>query len=360
MPKLDLNLDACRQMSIILHRIRKAIREELRTQQQGSIDTILPATVRSYLEQRQEREASIKWDLAESSDLLDYAGFGELFEIVSAIPGCLRRFAHLAADPAILHIRFLELQTIENRVAFARPVTEADLSFLLSFDDRLKRSLSAEPDTRHPEPPACDSTVETAAVNEPPRPAPPSTHAKARQLSPRDTESAGLLGVAASAPPEPSDTDLSTPDQKVEPAVPARQRSRAQQNVAAAVAPEASASSAEGTRAPLDSALFAEDDDQILGMLYREVTTLADALSTANITAMGTPSWERIRESGWYRKRFSSLGLKAVSDFYELLDKSRQLLSEGGSRSELREYLRDHSFPKVVLTLRSVFHTLLQ
>ena len=42
-----------------------------------------------------------------------------------------------------VRIRFLELDTILNRIAYARPISESELGFLVTFADRLKKTASA-------------------------------------------------------------------------------------------------------------------------------------------------------------------------------------------------------------------------
>lgn len=103
------------------------------------------------------------------------------------------------------------------------------------------------------------------------------------------------------------------------------------------------------------AALEARDDAYLLDALYREVTQLADALSTANPGEMRAHVWEQVRESDWYTDRFTALALRPVSDFFELFEAGRQLLLGGASKSQLQDYLKERNFPKVVLSLRPVF-----
>jgi hypothetical protein len=330
MGKLDLNLDAYRQISVILHRVRKLIREELRAVHGDDFEASIPNETLELLRDRQELEASINWSLNEPADVLDFAGFSDLHEILAFQGALLKRFAHLASDPKVLHIRFLELQTIQDRIAFARPISESDLSFLISFEDRMKKSLGAAPT-----PPAAKAATPEARgkVAEPPAAAPPPVPEAERVQRTATQAATKTVGRAAAASQSASAKEAAQTAQR-----------RIEVVKTAQSAPDSVA-----------GALDVEDDENVLSALYREVTTMADALSSANLAAMQTSVWERVRDSSWYQRRFASLGLKPVSEFFDLLDGGRRVLANGGSRNELREYLKDHNFPKVVLALRAVF-----
>lgn len=101
--------------------------------------------------------------------------------------------------------------------------------------------------------------------------------------------------------------------------------------------------------------LLAEDDTQgILTALYHEITVTADGL-----WGSGTPPmprvWERVRESEWYRVSFVPLNLKPVSDFYGVAETAREKLLSGGSRNQIQDYLREHNFAQLLLSLRDLF-----
>lgn len=107
----------------------------------------------------------------------------------------------------------------------------------------------------------------------------------------------------------------------------------------------------------LDDALGARDDVGVLGALYREITAAAEGVWNDG-AASDLPVWEKVRESAWYRDRFSGLGLRVVSNFYDLLQSARQRMSEGGSRTDVQEFLKEHNFAQVLLDLREVFRPL--
>jgi hypothetical protein len=332
MTKLDTNLDACQMSSEILLRLRKILRESLRTIHGKEWEaTGIPADIREYLTQRQAREASINWNLSDAVDILDFAGFVDLYEVMAANPQALQRLLPLAPDASVLRIRFLELDTILSRIAYARPISESELGFLVTFEDRLKKTASA------PAP----------AVEEVPAAPPP---------KPGRTAAAPTPPPKAAAPPPPP----AAPTPKG--GTPAPQPKAAPQKPPPLPAPEpapepAPVPVAAGPVGPqeLDSAIKRNDNKVILTALYQEVTALADGLWNGSVASLQARAWEQVRESQWYHDRFGKLGLRPISDFFGLFDAAKGKTGAGTSRNDLQEFLKDHNFVQVLLALKDLF-----
>ena len=346
MTKLDTNLDACQLSGEILMRLRKIIREGLRNAYGKTWEEIgVPGDIREFLIQRQAREASINWNLSDSVDTLDFAGYLNLYDIISATPHLLQRFLPLAPDAHVLRIRFLELDTILNRIAYCRPISESDLGFLVSFEDRLKKTPATVP-----------VAVEEEAVPPAPVPAPVRPAARPTQAA------------VAKAPPAPSADRPAGPEAKPEPP-PAATPQPAEQSTPSqpAMQPLPEAPATEPQRTPpavaaalvgpqeLETALKRGDNKTVLTALYQEVTSLADGLWNGAVTSLQARTWENVRESQWYRERFAKLGLKPISDFFGLFDTAKEKMLAGTSRNELQEFLKEHSFVQVLLALKELF-----
>jgi ABC-type transporter Mla MlaB component len=342
--KLEINLDACRLSSEILRRLRTIVRDTLRTLFGDDwITAGVPSELWQNLSRRQAREASINWNLSDDVDILDYAGFADLYDLIVTHEPLLERFLNLAPDASVLRIRFLELDTIISRIAYARPVTETELGFLASFDERLKR--------------AGDGAGAAPRGARAPTRARPPAPAQAAPVQPPMPE-APPAPIAKVAPPQPAEA--------VEPAVPAapppKPARKAQAEAAKAEAPEAApavAAPAKGGRQvgarELDAALKKADDKQILGALYHEITRLADGLWNGDVGALTAGTWNTVRESAWYKERFSKLGLRPLSDFYGLFESVRDKAHNGASRNEQQDFLKDHNFVQVLLALKELF-----
>ncbi|MGE5235456.1 MAG: hypothetical protein ACM3O7_03785 [Acidobacteriota bacterium] len=338
MPKLDLNLDAYRLVAECLFRIRHVLRDALHSAHGDAWDEAgIPPELHGHLSQRRAREASINWHLTDSCDLLDYAGFANIYDVIAANPELTGRFASLAPDPNVLRIRFLELDTILNRIAYVRSVSETEMGFLVSFDERLRRLASEAPDARRidKERPASPPAQASARGPEPtvapaqhaPTPVPKQPETGASKERERDKGKAKEPTPAPAEEVSAKDSGRTTPRDKAD----------------------------AGTNGKaIEAALRDGDEGSLLSALYREITALADGLWSQ--AAPGPPKvWEQIRESDWYRAQFAKLGLKPVSDFYVLVDEARERLLAGTSRSDLQEFLKERNFAQVLLALRELF-----
>jgi hypothetical protein len=332
MTKLDTNLDACQMSSEILLRLRKIMRETLRAIHGKEWEvTGIPPEIRDYLTQRQAREASINWNLSDAVDILDFAGFVNIYDIMEANPQLLQRLLPLAPDASVLRIRFLELDTIVNRIAFARPISESELGFLVTFEDRLKKTVSGSQPAVEQVPAAAPTTPAKAPSTPTPPPRavpPPPTPPKAPVA---DTGPASHAKVAPQQPQAPPPPPL-----PAEPATPAA--------AAGPIGPQ-----------DLDSAIKRNDNKVILTALYQEVTALADGLWNGSVASLQARTWEQVRESQWYHDRFTKLGLKPISDFFGLFDAAKEKVGAGTSRNDLQEFLKDHNFVQVLLALKDLF-----
>jgi hypothetical protein len=343
MPKIDPNLDAYRIVAECLHRVRQLLRDALRVEHGDSLDEeSIPAELRGYLTQRRAREASINWHLMDSCDLLDYAGFANIYDIIATNPGLMDRFASLAPDPNVLRIRFLELDTILNRIAYVRSVSDTEMGFLVSFDERLRRLPSESGQARG----AARGGKEEAATTSP-------------AAEPAKLPASSLQDASEPASPPRSKASEPPPGKEKE-----REKGKAiPPPVAAESAPKETGKAATGREKPAPAPVNGKDvqdalrdgnEPNVLSALYHEITALADGLWSQ--AAPAAPKvWEQVRESTWYQEHFASLGLKPVSDFYALVDEARDRLLAGTSRSDIQEFLKERNFAQVLLSLRELF-----
>jgi hypothetical protein len=323
MKKPDINTDAYRLVGESLFRIRQLLRDGLRAIYDEQWENGIPEERLGYLRQRRSHEASINWHLLDTSDIIDYAGFADLFEVVEANPQLQELFTSLASEVSVLRIRFMELDTILNRIAYVREVADTEMSFLVSFEERLRKVIAA---------PRTFTPVQSAGNVRPMRaPEPP---------APVESAAEPTVARAAAAPPPPAkEKKGDAAGKKAAPPAPAP------------AAPEPPPAE------PVDQvamALAEHKDGAVLLALYGEITAIADGLW--NQSAPPFPAvWEKVRESDWYHQRFASLGLKSISDFYGLVDAARARLSGGASRVEMQELLKERNFAQILLALRELF-----
>jgi len=331
MAKIDINLDAYRLAAECLFRIRQLMRETLKaTHGEDWAQEGIPEELYDHLNSRRVREASINWHLSDSADLLDYTGFANIYDIIAANESLLELFSSLAPDPNVLRIRFLELDTILNRIAYVRPVADTEIGFLVSFDERIRR-LSTVPAGQKPAAakPAAVKSTQKRDSKATPEPVP--TESKSPSVPPVKEKKADAAPVREASPPPAAAPPAAAPGP----------------------APQKPATEVQGD-SHLEEALMAGRDNVVLAALYREITSLADGLWTQAAPALAV-TWERVRESDWYNDRFAKLGLKSVSDFYGLVEEARERLLGGTSRNELQEFLKERNFAQVLLSLRELF-----
>jgi hypothetical protein len=295
MAKLDLNLDAYRLIAELLHRLRKTVRQELRSQGGDAWEELLPQDLRLFLSQRRQREQGVSWFRTDNADLLDYASFADLAEILAATPSLLAKLDWLPATgrEAMLRVRFLELDTVFQRVAYARPVSELELELLTGLGERLRRSLEPAASAAEPAPPREKEK--------------PSAPAQAKTPAP----------AAAT--------------EKQGPALEARQQ--------------------------LQQALEAGDTKAIMRALYGEVVATADLIFKEGRGPL-CPVWETVRESSWYTANFSKLSLAPLSHFFDIVEDVKEL-SGRVSRAEVLEAVRNRGFAETLLQLKELFQPFL-
>ncbi len=314
MKKLDRNLEAYRVLAESLHRLRQHLRAALQARHGDGWECADHSSpVWQHLRQRREREAAVSWRLPEGSDLLEYANFTDLLEAASSDESLLADLSALAPSVELVRARCLELDVVWSRVAYARPISESELEFVVSFGERLRKWLgeASPPATVRAEPavepraePAVEPRAEPAAP--PPVATPPAPSAAEATAPPPRTPSPQSL------PPPPSN---------------------------GAVA----------------AALAQGDASAVLTALYQEITRVADTLWRAG-EAPEQPVWDAVRESRWFREHFSRLGLKVVSDFYALVARCREGASDvPAGAKHVHELLKDANFAHMLITLRDFF-----
>lgn len=303
MSKLDLNLDAYRLIADLLHRLRSALRGRLRQLAGEGWEERIPEDLRLFLSQRRLREQGVSWFRSDSCDLLDYASFSDLAEILAANPSLLEEADWLPTSgrEAMLRVRFLELDTIFQRVAYARPISEIEMELLAALAERLRKTFDTQDRTSPSTPPE-----KKAAVPEVPAPSRPSTPPGGSRPTP---------AVKAEAQPQ---------------AFPAPSGKEA-----------------------LLAALEAGDTRRIMAALYQEVVHAADAIFKQG-RPPACPVWETVRESAWYTQNFRRLSLAPLSHFFDIVEDTQELARSAG-REEILEAVRNRGFAQTLLQLKELF-----
>jgi hypothetical protein len=381
---LEQNLDAYRIVAEILSDFRTTVRDELeRAHGSKWFRTALPDGLLDRLIESKEQERAIDWYESEYQQVIDYAVFPDLLEILEHNASLFPQIMKLAPSHSLLHARFLELEVMRSKLGRTRPISEAELSFLGTFHLRFRKAVAefaSAPKADRVTPdasPQKESTGTSGATETPPE----KPKEKAKDAEPQVASSASSEDTTVTIDePQPTDGDDGGSTEQKRPASagasaigdgprPAQLRPPTRSATTMGTAPKASGggggpaaavataepeSEPEQRKMPLAEALAKHESRVVLRELYREVTNIADGIWSSDILPVPAV-WEEVCTSDWYEQSFSRLNLKPVSDFYEIISKVEEKMSTGIARDELQTYLKESNFAKVLLALRDMF-----
>lgn len=378
---LEQNIDAYRIVSEILGELRLTVRQRLE-QIHGEewYRKGLPEDVFNRLIAAKEREKSIDWYEGQYQQIMDYAVFADLLEILEHSPEAFSSFTSLAPSTALLNARFLELDVMRAKLGRARPISETELSFLGTFHLRFRKAVQGANGKSDDESPSAEQPKEEAevAASKPESVSGPKTE----QVTPPEPAEEIQPPAAANGPKRAVQTNVDAPTTTA--GEKARSKESSDSNGAAftsdveddfpSIEPPVETVEAEKADTPsptktkdpvdeiskvigpkkLDEALSTNDHRTVLRELYREVTSIAEGVWSSEITPASLV-WEKVTASDWYELNFSRLGLQPLSVFYEVTAKVDKRVRAGADRKELQEFLKETNFAKTLLALRDMF-----
>ncbi len=358
---LEQNLDAYRIIAEILEDLRESLRQRL-DQVHGKkwYATGLPDGLLDRLVVRKEEEKAIDWYESEYQQIMSYALFPDLLEILEHNADAFPQIMGLAPTGTLLNARFLELEVMRAKLGRARPISETELSFLGTFhlrfrkaieDHRVRQEAADAPAPAAAPQPTPEPPPEPAMVKPPP--VEPVTPPDPEPTPPSQTESAAAAPPEqpAATPVDEAETEQPHPDEESAP--PAAETPPVEPiDEGEPAAEEHPAETAKP--ATLEEALEAGDSQVILREIYKEVTGIAEGIWTKDIPPPARV-WEKVSVSPWYENNFSDLGLRPASDFYDVISKVDRKMREGISKDALQSFLKEVNFAHVLLSLRDMF-----
>lgn len=376
---LEQNLDAYRIIAEILDDLRETLRGRLdRIHGKEWYKTGLPPGILERLVERKEQEKAIDWYESEYQQIMSYALFPDLLEILEHNDDAFPQIVGLAPTSALLNARFLELEVMRAKLGRARPISETELSFLGTFHLRFRKAIenhrAQQESAASAEPAAAPAAQQEAPPQQPApeRPLPPPVEpvkppddmAPPAAPTPPTAEAADPPPAEREPDPPPADTtvDEAAPTAAVNPEpVPepsAEAPPEAPRRVPGDPIPESAEDDDPSSEVPRDltfqDALEAGDDQTILRELYKEVTTIAEGIWTKDIPPPAR-IWQLVSVSDWYEKGFSDLGLRPLSDFYDIISKVDRKMREGAAKDQLQDFLKEVNFAQTLLALRDMF-----
>jgi hypothetical protein len=378
---LEQNIDAYRIVSEILGQLRLTVRQRLE-QIHGEewYRKGLPEEVFKRLIAAKEREKSIDWYEGQYQQIMDYAVFADLLEILEHSPEAFPSFTGLAPSTALLNARFLELDVMRAKLGRARPISETELSFLGTFHLRFRKAVQEaneesdavppppeppeeEPEAEAPEPevleePKIEAVDRPEPVEEVP---PPSASSRPKRAVKTDVGSSATTTAARESTKESGEAESAKGSSGAEDDIPTDKLrdetdSAEEDDAPPPAKPKGPVDEISKTIGPkkLDEALSTNDHRTVLRELYREVTAIAEGVWSSEVTPAPLV-WDQVTSSDWYERNFSRLGLQPLSVFYEVTTKVDKKVRAGAERKELQEFLKETNFAKTLLSLRDMF-----
>lgn len=347
---IERNLDAYKILAEILNDLRVELRRELeKTHGADWCKTGLPSDVFDRLVSSKEGSTAIDWYETEYQQIMDFAVFPDFCEIIEHNADHLPALLEVVPSRALFQARFLELEVLRSKVGRARPISEGESAFLKTFHKRFLKHLAIHRDGVTPE-------ASTEHNNE----------VESEEVSiPIDEP-----GMAAKQESEPSEPEKERPSTQVTPPADAKppQRSATAGAHTTPKVPEEendpqpppeNTDENNGVNGTVTGSLTfivsSGNSTAILRELFKEVTALAESLWSSDVPPAQTV-WREVRVSSWYEENFTGLGLKPLSDFYEVISHVDDKLSTGGlAKHELQKMLEEANFAHILLALRDMF-----
>ena len=350
---IEQNLDAYRVIAEILTELRPLVRDRIESKhgKEWFRDGI-PESVFENLIRNKEQEASIDWYENRYQEVISYAVFPDLFEIIIANQGLFEPILKLAPGQSLLNTRFLELEVMRSKIGRARQISETEINFLTSFHLRFRRAVQEMKGL--PVDATVQGTAPATAASSPVAPSsPPAAGPTVDPESSAETKVVPAPEIAQSPdrPPQrmassSNKAELTVEVEVEEPEAPAADP--------ASAADDDTPRPRETAAATVKRAMENNDDQTVLREVYREVTGIAEVIWTTEEIPT-TSIWDRVSTNPWYEAGFSRLELRPLSDFYELISQVRAKRKSGASKAEIQSFLNDSKFATTLLALRDMF-----
>jgi hypothetical protein len=394
MTDLESNIQAYRTMAEVLINLRKII---VRGLEKVAGETWYrdgcPPGLYQRLVERKESELAIQRFSTEYEDLISFATFEDLAEIVESNRDLARLLRNLAPSTELLCARLLELEALRAKLAQGRELNVEEITVITNYSTNLVATLAgarrrmipsreaAAPATGPAPTEVAESPPETVAVPD---------DEEADELTIR-AESGERLAAAAVAPDggaegavdgavsaggrEPrSEKPAPVIVVQSEPPTAAVLENREALDVVQPAAVVESTVAEDGQQAPdesgapatapltefdaiateMEKALAEGDERDVLRVLRREVIAVAEAVYRLD-EGVQPPGWELVLKNGWFEAHKEQFGLVPLAEFHGLVEEYQVGQAEGLDPDELRGMLSSRRFSRLLLTLREMF-----
>ena len=341
---LDQNLDAYRILAEILNDLRMELRQELEKIHGAEWFRVgLPGEVFDRLVSSKEGATAIDWYETEYQQIMDFAVFSDFYQIIEHNRDHLPALLELVPSAALFQARFLELEVLRSKVGRARPISEAELSFLMTFHKRFRKQIEIHRE-RTSGAGSTNVDVEEISIETDEDPV-------VQKADPKKPDTSSKKTTSEVTPPDPKRPPQRMATTGNNPGTPKKEKAEESDDSTGPVQKTTAVAEPTG---PLSQTVASGDSINILRLLFKEVTTLAESLWSSDVPPPQSV-WREVRVSPWYEENFSKLGLKPLSDFYEVISHVEEKMESGLAKHELQKMLEDANFAHVLLAMRDMF-----
>jgi hypothetical protein len=312
-----------------------------------------PPGLFEQLVERKEREQAVDRFGGEYQELITFASLDDLAAIVEFNSDLAKLLASLESGDEPIIDRLREIEALRLKMAASVPFDDNDLEAITRYhrefrDSLARRKRAPEEVTPPPDEEAAvgeaeqddvgaagtAETLEGEAVTVE-RPLEFSTQVATFE------EISEVVGVSRTTPPPEDSGDGDEAHSGAAPAT-ATPVSQPEGNGGASLVIQAELAMAE------------DDDRQVLRVLHREVTGIAEG-AFRKMLDIGHPVWDTVRSSGWYDMKKSDLALAPLELFYAVVARAAEVQRSGAGFEAVKATLVEAEFSKLLLSLREMF-----
>lgn len=324
----------------------------------------LPSDVFRRLVVRKENETPLDRFTGDYEELMTYANFRDLADIIVGNEVLKDRLTILEPrDGAGLLDRLHELEDMRRAMAAGGAASEEDAEKLDRYFDEFRAAIkrgikhahgngSEVPTTPDAENETLDSIFEPEEAPSPERkPRPGRLVVKVSAGGLRDAAE----GRKSEPKTEPEETDESEKISGPSLAAGLGDSETPVTEISARMKAEAEAEKGPVEKAEgLERAIRDDDSATILKALHVEVTEIADGMLRRD-PKQGHVAWEHVGRLGWFDAHREEFELDPLVGFYDLAERFLEAFSSGAKSSELKAMLADAGFSRMLLEMREMF-----
>ena len=317
----DLNVEAYQVMAEIVNTVRRIVRRGLEkvSGKTWYLDGCPPGLFERLVERKENEIAIDRFD-EEYQELITFASLEDLAEIIEFNNDLAKLLTAIAPKKTTIAGRLREIEVLRLKLEATISFDDGDIDRLLEYHQDFRGALAR----------GMKKTGDATPTPIPP-PAPKPEEPPAEDVDIDVTEVDELRAEDVEPAPDP---DIAVAE--VDPSVSSEQIDDSEEALEA------------------ERAMVAKDDTEVLRVLHREVMSVAEAVYQRDVDRTH-PVWETLISRGWYDLKKIDMELAPLEYFYSVAEEARKRQRAGADLDELKTYLEEVEFTKLLLELREMF-----